>query len=940
MQWFLNFVKVALFLYALDAFGQIGQYDPSKDWRTLKTERGQIIFPKKSESIAFRMASIMERIDKINPQAHKTSPAINVILQNTQVFSNGMVGLFPFRSHFYHKPRNDFNTSGTVDWIDRLTLHEYRHIYQFLMGYKYNKIAKVLQYLWGEMGWAPIFAVAPDWYFEGNAVWHETIYSHSGRGRTAYFFKEQRALYADGIRQSYSKARNGSYKDIVPNHYRFGYAMNRYLFNHYGAKTIDAIFRYAITYRQWIAPFYKGVKTYTGLNSSGLYKKAYQEMGTHWAKMDAQSPKLPTGNPLKVKKSKTVTDYSFPQKLADGSIIALKKSYQELPHLVRIQNGKEQKIISLDLSPQSYFNTNGNKAVWTVLSKNWRYDNVAYSDLVLYDLKTKQRKIITHHKRYFSPNIADDGRIVCVAQSEGARQYLIIINPKNGEVQERISLEVGANFSYPQWQGKQQLIYLKRLHSRVAFFSYHLGDKKEAQITDWTTTPIGFYDVDEKGIYYSASYHGTDNIYHFDFKTKATSLISSAKAGFYQPHFADGALLVSDFTRRGHRITRLPIKKGFVFDEHKIPTDSIYLIKTNRYEDFLDNIPAKTYKHQAYKGTFKDFKFYRWGVLLGQRSKTIYPLLSVDGANLFGDLSANFKLEYLGTEKKVRYNFEARYSKYPPVFSLSLKNGNRATLRQQNHLLYLDNFNQFDYGLSVALPLKQFHRNYRFDINAKATYNLLNNRNIQQNDVFNKSINTTPNQWVSTVGVSLSLMNTQNKAYQNVKPRFAQQLSFSYRQALNYRGSFKRIKGSFYFPGIHRNHSLNAHLFWKHQSAKGAYQHSENLLYARGYDALYSETLHTLQLNYELPIAYPDMGVLNAYYLKRIRANLFYDQTSLNAAYYAKKDRTFRTVGTSFVFDSTLFNILPFSIGVIPQYLLDEKEGKQFLMGFSFRLNF
>jgi hypothetical protein len=74
--------------------------------------------------------------------------------------------------------------------------------------------------LFGENGQALANAAAvPDWFFEGDAVYNETLLSEQGRGRLPLFLNGYKALYLQQKHYSYMKLRNGSYKNYVPNHF-------------------------------------------------------------------------------------------------------------------------------------------------------------------------------------------------------------------------------------------------------------------------------------------------------------------------------------------------------------------------------------------------------------------------------------------------------------------------------------------------------------------------------------------------------------------------------------------------------------------------------------------------------------------------------------------------------------------------------------------------
>jgi hypothetical protein len=74
--------------------------------------------------------------------------------------------------------------------------------------------------------------------------------------------------------------------------------------------------------------------------------------------------------------------------------------------------------------------------------------------------------------------------------------------------------------------------------------------------------------------------------------------------------------------------------------------------------------------------------------------------------------------------------------------------------------------------------------------------------------------------------------------------------------------------------------------------------------------------------NYHFPLLYPDFGVANIVYVRRIRANGFYDYTS---GTQRKVNYTFRTVGGEIFFDTKWWNQQDVSFGIRYSHLLDTK---------------
>jgi len=96
-------------------------------------------------------------------------------------------------------------------------------------------ITKVFTDIFGQNGQALANAIAiPDWFFEGDAVYNETMLSHQGRGRLPSFFNGYKSLYYEGKDYTFMQLRNGSYRKYIPNYYQLGYMLVSYGREKYG----------------------------------------------------------------------------------------------------------------------------------------------------------------------------------------------------------------------------------------------------------------------------------------------------------------------------------------------------------------------------------------------------------------------------------------------------------------------------------------------------------------------------------------------------------------------------------------------------------------------------------------------------------------------------------------------------------------------------------
>jgi hypothetical protein len=177
------------FISCVQVFSQevLENNPPSIKWSQINTRKFRIVFPAGFEEQGQRMANTLEHIYSEEAKSLGSEPRkISILLQNQSSVSNGFVSMLPRRSEFYAMPSQDYNFTGTNDWLDLLASHEYRHIVQYQHATRgFNKL---FYYLFGAPTLAGMSSVAaPDWFWEGDAVATETAFTPSGRGKIPNF---------------------------------------------------------------------------------------------------------------------------------------------------------------------------------------------------------------------------------------------------------------------------------------------------------------------------------------------------------------------------------------------------------------------------------------------------------------------------------------------------------------------------------------------------------------------------------------------------------------------------------------------------------------------------------------------------------------------------------------------------------------------------------
>jgi hypothetical protein len=191
--------SILAFIFSFSVFSAMAQNfggnPASIKWKQVNTDRARVIFPTGLDSQANRIANVMKLLgDSTARTIGGKQKKWNIVLQNQTTISNAYVRLAPVISEFYMiPPQNNFST-GSLRLDDNLTIHENRHMQQFS---NFNKgFTKVFSFFLGQEGQLLANGITvPDYFFEGDAVWQETLVSEQGRGRMPSFYNEFRSLW-------------------------------------------------------------------------------------------------------------------------------------------------------------------------------------------------------------------------------------------------------------------------------------------------------------------------------------------------------------------------------------------------------------------------------------------------------------------------------------------------------------------------------------------------------------------------------------------------------------------------------------------------------------------------------------------------------------------------------------------------------------------------
>lgn len=872
--------------------------NPPQKWAQVNTNAVRVIFPVGLDSVANRIATIADQLQR-DSMATKRFKKINVVLQRNSTVSNAYVTLAPYMSEFYlMAPQNPFEL-GSMNWADNLIIHEWRHVQQF--NYFNRGLARASTIVLGQEGRALLNGMAiPDWFFEGDAVWNETKYSRQGRGRLPLAFSGYKSLFLEGKHYSYMKLRNGSLKDLVPNHYDLGYLLVAYGAEKYGNDFWNKVTADASAFKPLIYPLQGAVKKYAGIPYKQFVDEALNYYQKQW-KQEVDGSEL---NWVTAAKNYR-TDYLYPYTDENGDIIAVKQSTKNNPALYRIdKTGKEDRLAAMNITQDRYFSYKNGRVVYANYALDARWSNREYSNIVVVDVNSKSERKLTSKAKYFSPDISADGKtIVAVEMKESGASRLVVLDELGSETK-AFEAGTGEVFSQPKFATGDVAVYVPVRNNlgQMSLRQYQTGkDVGSTTVLPFGNYIIGFPVVNGDTVVFTATNKMRDDVYAWLESSKKLYHIASYPTGMYQSTFSNGKLIASVFTSNGHRLASLQLKWQQV--ETPGGLQDLYVDRALQSNVFVEKIKTERKAFKKYPTLSHPFNFHSWRPYYDQPefSFTLY------GQNVLNTVQTQLSYIYNQNENTHGASGTLIYGGtfFQPFVSVR-HTWSRPFVYNADTTAY---FNEFEYAGGFQLPLNLTGgRMYRF-MNLAASFHS------SDINVIGKYKNIFKGNDVQYLQGQFSFSSQIQKQSQQIYPHFGIATSIRSRNAVNVKASQLLATGSLFLPGLTRTHSVVLSLAYQGRDTMNNYLFTNNFPYPRGFDGGYNlPRMWKVGANYHFPILHPDWGFANLIYFQRIRLNGYTDYAELQSL-RTKAVYRFQSAGGEVFFDTKIWNNLPVTFG-------------------------
>ena len=879
-------------------------HPPGLQWQKLVSGEVNIFFPKGLEQVADRVYHQIHRLHLSDTALGTARIKFNLVLQNQTIWSNGYAGIGPFMSEYFLTPPLNSYVIGSGDWPTMLAIHEYRHIQQFMNSRK--GITRFLYTLMGEEAWAAASGLAlPDWFLEGDAVVAETVYSNSGRGRMPAFRTEFRALAKENTYWPYIKARNGSFKNLVPNEYATGYPMVKYLNNHFGEDAWGRILEDAVKYKGFFYSFSKALRRHSGLSPARLYTLSLEELKNDQTSVPQETIPydLATGK-------NTIENHVSPNPLPDGNMIYLHTGYNRLPFFKKVYpDGRQEKLTSQGITTDEDFQITPPLITWTEVHTDPRWEQRTYSDIVSYNYTTGVKKTLTRRQKLFQPSPSNNSAgITCVELMPDGHCHLVVLDTL-GLVKHSFPMPEGYVATNPVFDAADtSLTVVLRGGGYAKIVRYPLSDGDAHDLTEPVAGIISNLVNQNDTVYFSSDISGRDNIYALDPVTHGVFQLTHHDLGIQQFNLEGDKILYNVQTGSGLRIRSMSISGC-----HMLP---VKYFESNPHQEAIpvanhSSTPAWVSRPASLLNN--PFRVYSWALRPDEGGN----VFRVTGRNVLHTLQGSVAYKFLEEDNAHTLEGSAALGLAYPLLTLT---GGRTWGRRISSLSVtgMDSirWNESNLSLGATLPL-QFYRNNQ----------IIQVRPLVQYGVYLPDYRTGDRvnyQSTQYMRAGIRLLNYRRRAYQQPASRFSQEVSINWYRAINHRADAFDLNTTWHFPGLGRNQVVEAEWDYHHQPRTDPYRFSNALRFISGYESFTSDRASRWRIAYHFPLFYPDAGINGIYFLKRLRGRVFYEgMQSVIRRTRGDLRINYSSSGAELLLDGQALNVLPVSFGIRFSYLWD-----------------
>ena len=605
-------------------------------------------------------------------------------------------------------------------------------------------------------------------------------------------------------------------------------------------------------------------------------------------------------------------------------------------YLVLLTDGKEERLTYIGRINSRLHIRNGH-VYWTEIVPGIRWTHENYSVLKRYDPEEKSITTLTPRQRYLAPAIDEQEKRAAVSRfAIDGKKQLVLVDLETGKEQIGFDVPENAFIKELTFAGNDTVVAVAVNDGGISLLQLDLLTGNWNEILNTTaniTSPIWY-----KGrLFFESGASGTNNIYTLNLPDTVAYRLTSSRFGAFDPAFSSQGdrLYFSDYQAKGYRVASLPTDSLLeqvtdLGEPYRFPLAET-LAAQEQFNLDVAPLDSVAFNPVPYRKGLHTFKIHSWAPFYYDVAEAMssgaddLATIVKPGVMVLSQNSLNTAIMQAGWYYKKGYHhgrMAFTYKGWFPVIDLAVDYGEKAfdmswekneEGKEISRLRYTDR-NLLKADVRVYLPFNLTRNHYVRGIQPSLTYYFTNDKYQQYDSRKYRNF-----QYILP---EVRFYNYRQLAQRDILPRWGYQVRLQYLNSPfngeNY-GDLYAARLTTYWPGIIRNHSLMLRAGYQYQNLNGKalYLPKRLLDETRGYDYLYqTHQQWAFKADYAFSIISPDLSIGQFAYIRRLRANLFYDLTR-NQAREQGGWTTQSSCGTDLIFDWNVLRMtFPLTTGV------------------------
>ncbi len=478
-------------------------------------------------------------------------PKTYLVLMDRTDLSNGAATVFPEPTIFLYPspPEPSDSIYNHPSWAYLLLKHEYTHI---LNMYPSNGIPGIFRWIFG--AWARPNMFLPNWYKEGIAVDLESEGKRFGRIHSEWVLGWLRASVLSGDWEKERLDRINSF--FVPKYpygsrpYYFGAFVWDYLSRNYGQELYDQL-NQAYSRR---VPFF--IEDPVEKTTQKNYTAIFAETKNYWQeKVKRESfQRNPPGQSLGLK---GYDQKGLSRRGQQALYISKNQQHESELRLVQFTSPSSWEIASdtvLDSSEAIHSAVFYQDQIYYDKIRTWKRRN-KYSDIYVYDLKTKKSESLTQGARAKNVAVSNTGDVYWIQREQGVQTL------RDSKSQGSLySSELDESLHSLIWQ-EGKLYFLHKQRGGIHRILQYDPQKQTSKTLFSSLRNLYSLKACGKNLCISLSQNLYANLYYFNIKDKSFRKLTDTKTMIFDGFISKPHVIASEMTSDGLQYVTLPLRK-------------------------------------------------------------------------------------------------------------------------------------------------------------------------------------------------------------------------------------------------------------------------------------------------------------------------------------------------------------------------------------------